>query len=569
LLTHLSKGGIGFLLDNGGTGLGFVCDPSRENNLQLAHEVAGCPLYSHFIDPLSTAFQGLAWPVLWQSLQSRNWIKAVWDRAQAAELQRFGIPNVIHLPMAAPDRVYDTRPLDSTQCRPIVSFVGGQNTTYFSANTPVPSGSLLAGTLAHAIRSNLPSVSFFDAYHDMYRVGEPVHSDDDIQAQTRKTQTYYSAKLFFHAALCVHNRDRFVVFLKHKLGDGFRIVGRRWDSVYGLPVESPFPTADEYFKHFRETAINLNLVNGNADTGLNMRHFEITAAGGFMLCREQPELEECFVVGKECITFVHEGDLLEKIQYYLSHPGERSEIALAGQRRTLSQHLYSHRLQMILRMAQPRPLPVEYSTTTWSGDFPAVVPNPDVILDCGANVGQMAKGFRELYPRAVIYCFEPVKAVFDELRRNTSALQVTPVRKAVGDRDGKAIINLTVSPEANSLLAYEDGNPCARWTSVVGREEVEVCTLDQWCVESGIHPRRVDILKLDVQGAELQALYGARKLLETTKIVYMEVSFVPIYRACPLFSDVETFMRESGYRRHAIYPSDQPHHWGDALYVKV
>ena len=44
------------------------------------------------------------------------------------------------------------------------------------------------------------------------------------------------------------------------------------------------------------------------------------------------------------------------------------------------------------------------------------------------------------------------------------------VKKAVGDRDGSATINLTASPEANSLLDFQEGNPCAQWTRVVGRK---------------------------------------------------------------------------------------------------
>ncbi len=118
-------------------------------------------------------------------------------------------------------------------------------------------------------------------------------------------------------------------------------------------------------------------------------------------------------------------------------------------------------------------------------------------------------------------------------------------------------------------MGYEDGNPCAKWTRIVGKEEVEVCTLDRWCEQAGVDPRKVGLLKLDVQGAELKALYGARKLLETTKLVYLEVSFVPIYKDCPLFDEIDRFMTECGYRRHAVYPSDQPHNWGDALYIKA
>ncbi len=565
----LGGSGVDLLLDNGGTGLGLVRGGDCAEGLKLAHEVTAIPLCSHFIDPLTTTFQGLDCRVLWQSLQSRTWLKAVWDRAHARELKEFGVPEVVHLPMAAPNRPYDTRPLDPSRCRPIVSFVGGQNTSYFSSRAMVPSNSLLAGTLAQAVRSDMPEVSFYDGYHDLFGLGQPVDSLSGVDVNAQKVNAYFNAKLFFNASLCIRNRDRFVIFLARKLGDAFELRGDRWDTAYGLTVRPRFASNDDYFNHFREAAINLNLVNGNAESGLNMRHFEITAAGGFMLCYQQPELGEHFQIGKECAVFTSEADLLEKIQYYLSHPEERAAIAQAGQIKTLSQHLYSHRLRQLLHLMEPKRLPVEYSTTTWVEDCKSVIPDANVILDCGANAGQMATGFRHLYPRAEIFCFEPVKAVFEQLRGRACEMRIHPVHKAVGDRDGKAKINLTASAEANSLLGFQEGNPCAQWTKIIGSEEIEICTLDRWCEENGIAAERVDLVKLDVQGAELQALYGARKLLEKARMVLVEVSFVPMYKDSPLFGDVDAFMLECGYTRRALYPSDQPRNWGDALYVKT
>jgi len=264
--------------------------------------------------------------------------------------------------MAAPDRVYDTRPLDQTRCRPVVSFVGGQNTSYFSSNAAMPSSSLLAGTLTQAMRSDLPDVSFYDAYHDVFGLGEPVNPNASATENVPKTIAYFNAKLFYHASLCLRNRDRFVLFLKRRLGDVFELRGERWDTAYGLIVRPRLPTADAYFNHFREVAINLNLVNGNAESGLNMRHFEITAAGGFMLCYQQPELGEHFQIDKECAVFTSEADLLDKIRYYLIHSDERVAIAQTGQKRTLGQHLYSHRLQQLLQWIEPKQSPVEDAT---------------------------------------------------------------------------------------------------------------------------------------------------------------------------------------------------------------
>ncbi|UCF33734.1 MAG: glycosyltransferase, partial [Phycisphaerales bacterium] len=405
------------ILDNGGAGIAFVSGAGG-GDVRLAHEALGIPLYSHFIDPLVTAFQGLGWPTLWQCLKSDRWVKAVWDRAQVTELLRFGVPNVIHLPMAAPDRPYDTEPLDPNHCRHAVSFVGGQNSSYFTSNTNVGTANLFAGTLALAVRSDLPGANFYDVYHDLYGLAEPVQPTDDLQTQINKTLAYYNAKLFFNASLCVRNRDRFVIFLKRKLGEKFHLIGRGWDTAYGLPVEPPLPGQDSFLNHFRETAININLVNGNAETGLNMRHFEITAAGGFMLCYDQPEIEEHFEVGKECDVFHSEAELLEKIQYYLSRPQERVEIALAGQKRTLSSHLYQNRLQAVIDHARVnclRSLPVEFSTGKWTDECKSLLPEPDVILDCGANVGYVSEFLRRMYPKAEIFAFEPVSSVYEQL----------------------------------------------------------------------------------------------------------------------------------------------------------
>ncbi|MFQ5590545.1 MAG: glycosyltransferase [Phycisphaerae bacterium] len=346
----LAEQPVNLILDNGATGLAFVDDPAKRDACTPVHEATGLTLCSHLIDPLAVVFQGLAWTPVWHCLHSRTWVKAVWDRAQAEELRQFGIPNVIHLPMAAPDREYNTEPLDPDRCSTAASFVGGQNTAYFRPNTTTATDTQMRGALAHSVRADMPGMTYYGTYHGLYEWAEPIAPDDDLATQTRKTTDYYNSKVFYNALMCLRNRDRFVIFLKRKMGDEFQLIGKNWDQAYGLSARPPFSTTEEYFNHFRKTAVNLNLVNGNAETGLNMRHFEITAAGGFMLCYDQPELAENFEIGKECAVFRNEEELLEQIEYYLGHPQERVEIALAGQRRTLSHHLYSHRLADLLRL---------------------------------------------------------------------------------------------------------------------------------------------------------------------------------------------------------------------------
>ncbi|MCH7704254.1 MAG: glycosyltransferase [Planctomycetes bacterium] len=354
----LTEQPVDVMLDNGGVGLAFLPGTQGPNDLRLVHEAAGVRLFSHFIDPVTTVMQGLDWPTVWQALKSRMWVKAVWDRAQVRELQRFGVPSVIHLPMAAPDREYDSDPVDPDTCRPIVSFVGGQNTSFYLRGRSIDPETLLPATMAHAVRADMPGMDFLEFYHDLYGLAALPKDGDNLETQVHKTQTYFCAKLAYNAALCIKNRDRFVIFLSRKLGPVFELIGRGWDTAYGLACAPQIATHDAYFDYLRHCAINLNLVNGNAETGLNMRHFEITAAGGFMLCRDQGELRECFDVGSECEVFGNEAELVEKIEYYLNHPSRRADIAAAGQRRTLGEHLYSHRLARVMNEVARQPVSV-------------------------------------------------------------------------------------------------------------------------------------------------------------------------------------------------------------------
>src|SRR5690606_12637588 len=61
-----------------------------------------------------------------------------------------------------------------------------------------------------------------------------------------------------------------------------------------------------------------------------------------------------------------------------------------------------------------------------------------------------------------------------------------------------------------------------------------------------------DYLHMDVQGAELQCLKGAEKLLEKVLVVQAEVLFLPMYKNQPLFSEVEIFLRERGFMLHRV-----------------
>jgi spore maturation protein CgeB len=82
------------------------------------------------------------------------------------------------------------------------------------------------------------------------------------------------------------------------------------------------------------------------------RTFEAAAAGGFQLAAaDRPELHDYFDIPGEMDVFANAAELEERIQWYLTNPGQRIEAARKAQARTLRGHTYDHRATRILEYA--------------------------------------------------------------------------------------------------------------------------------------------------------------------------------------------------------------------------
>lgn len=82
---------------------------------------------------------------------------------------------------------------------------------------------------------------------------------------------------------------------------------------------------------------------------VTMRVFEGAACGALVLTDSVANgLGELFEAGREIVTFTDDADLLAKVRYYLAHEAERAAIAARGQRRTLAEHGYTHRMRQLM-----------------------------------------------------------------------------------------------------------------------------------------------------------------------------------------------------------------------------
>lgn len=201
---------------------------------------------------------------------------------------------------------------------------------------------------------------------------------------------------------------------------------------------------------------------------------------------------------------------------------------------------------------------------------------PRVIIDGGANQGDMAQWFFAEYPLAEIHCFEPDPETFGPLAARFSAKsRVQPVNAAIAAVAGTANLHRCTESAASSLYPRNRSGRRYYYSHLVmqGTIAVATVTLDQFCREKGIE--HIDLLKLDLQGGEHAALRGAAGLLraQAIDVIATEFFIVPHYEGAPLLDSIWSLLRDHGYDMYdlkiARYGRNGQARWGDAIFVST
>jgi FkbM family methyltransferase len=140
---------------------------------------------------------------------------------------------------------------------------------------------------------------------------------------------------------------------------------------------------------------------------------------------------------------------------------------------------------------------------------PTLLPPHDVstIVDCGANIGISSLFFAARYPGATILSVEPDPENFALLEANVAQVpRITPIRACVTGRPQRLVRFTTDQPAwGNRIATGEDG------------VLVPAITIDEICNQNGL--AKIDLLKLDIEGAEEQVLGNGTFLSRTEHII--------------------------------------------------
>ena len=176
-----------------------------------------------------------------------------------------------------------------------------------------------------------------------------------------------------------------------------------------------------------------------------------------------------------------------------------------------------------------------------------------MVVDIGANRGQFALAARRCFPKAKIVSFEPLPGPTARFRAVFSTdPQVVLHESAIGPERKQATIHISARDDSSSLLPFAPSQTAIfPGTATAGTATVRVAPLDEFMSAEQIEAPA--LLKLDVQGYELEALRGCESLLHRFAHVYCECSFVELYEGQALADEVIAWLRERGFALRGAY----------------
>jgi FkbM family methyltransferase len=187
------------------------------------------------------------------------------------------------------------------------------------------------------------------------------------------------------------------------------------------------------------------------------------------------------------------------------------------------------------------------------------------VLDGGASNGGWTRELRTVYPQATMICVEPRQDVQPALQQMATELRdihIAPVLLGPEDR----------MTEFNESGVHSSALPNSQGKQFGTARQVEMITLD--ALIARLKAPWPDLIKLDLQGYELDALKGAGQCLSHAQALLLELSFFELQKGAPLADEVIAFLRQRGFCIYDIpslwhRPLDGALAQGDFLFLRL
>lgn len=197
------------------------------------------------------------------------------------------------------------------------------------------------------------------------------------------------------------------------------------------------------------------------------------------------------------------------------------------------------------------------------------------LIDIGASSGQFTDCMDEAFDVAHAMLIEPQPERWKALKSKYAESQYKIICSALADKEGSVEMEILQWDQSSSILPVKRDRP--EVSDVIDLNVREVITsrsakLDVICSENEfVH--EIDLIKLDVQGAEHLVLSGAAEALQRTRLLWTEVSFQPLYDGSSTIEDIIKQCRSHGFVLNSLSEGFRGGNsellQADALFVKV
>lgn len=213
-----------------------------------------------------------------------------------------------------------------------------------------------------------------------------------------------------------------------------------------------------------------------------------------------------------------------------------------------------------------------------------LIKNNPIIFDVGACEGQTIIEMVKNFKKCTIHSFEANKNLLPHLQyvknRYKKNFKILINSVAIGDKKKNVPFYLHQDPSQSSLLKINFKSKLfVKMKKFIKKKKflkennkkinVPQITLDYYCKKNKI--KKIDILKSDTQGCDLNVLKGAKKILSKTSVLIVEINFIDYYEKINSFYEFEKILRKNFYfwDISMIYKNPK---WGstdfvDAIYI--
>lgn len=171
----------------------------------------------------------------------------------------------------------------------------------------------------------------------------------------------------------------------------------------------------------------------------------------------------------------------------------------------------------------------------------------NTVIDIGSNKGQFILLVDKFYENIKVLSFEPIgellekQKIFFANRGNINFFET-----GVGSTNSQITLNITRRKDSSSILEIENTKNLGRQFDIIERRKIKMTTLDNAISEYDL--TNPILLKLDVQGYELEVLKGAENLLPKIKYIITEVAENQLYKNQVIENNVINYLNERNFQ---------------------